>query len=169
MAYGLKASSCDPLTCMPNTWFQSVTVDRFLMSYSTHIQINFWRIIQTNSIVGLATNTCSHACVKGSVYQWPSTDYRRPTLRMFSTSVRFLSFLSFFLSFCLSFFLSFVFFFNIQSWDTWLATFFQSVNRWPFSDLRRPVLHMCNATTSFSLSETQIHKCVLWPMHMIAL
>ena len=48
------------LSYMPNTWFQSVTVDRFLTSYSAHILIKFWRIFQTNSIVGLATNTCSY-------------------------------------------------------------------------------------------------------------
>ena len=30
-------------TCMSNTWFQSVTVDRFLTSYSAHNQIKFWR------------------------------------------------------------------------------------------------------------------------------
>ena len=97
--------------------------DVVLCAYSNQVLANY----SNEFYRWIATSTCSHACVKCSVYQWPSSDCRRPTLRMFSTStsVRFLSFLSFFLS---SFFLSFFLFLNIQSWDTWLATFY--FNRW---------------------------------------
>ena len=78
-------------TCISNTWFQSVTSTVFWRPSPCIFRPRFEEYSNGfyRWIVGLATNTFSHACVECSVYQWPSTDFRHPTSRMFSTSTSF--------------------------------------------------------------------------------
>ena len=127
--------------CIPITWFQSVTVNGFLTSYSAHIQIKFLeifkRILSLDSLIG---------------YKYLFT-----CMRIFDILLPACSVLQLHLVFA-----------NTQSTDTWLARniFIQSVNRWPLTDLWRHVLRMCNVATLVRLSETQISKFVLWHMNI---
>ena len=144
-------------TRMLITWFQSVTVNGFLTSYSAHTQSKF---------LGEYLNWSYRWIV------WLAIDIFFPCMRKIKClSVTIYGFSTSY-SVHVQYFNVRLVFGYIQSTDNWLPInlfFFQSVDNWKFSDLWRPVLRMCNEVTSFRLSETQINKGILWPMHMIAL